>query len=221
MSRTLELKRIESVADRVHRLVLPRPEGFDFAPGQATELTLDRDGWRDEPRPFTMTSLPSAPELEFHIKSYPDHDGVTEQIGTLSAGARVTIDDAWGAIEDRGDGLFLAGGMGITPWLAILRARAAAGTLADSTLIYGVETRGELVAAEEFAAMEGLRLVIAVSEDPGPGEHAGRIDADLIARHLPKGDAPVYLCGPPPMEEAMAGHLETLGVAADRIVREE
>ena len=80
MSHTLTLKSIDAVTHDTYHLVFDRPDGFDFTPGQAVDLALDRDGWREEKRPFTFTSLPGDDDLEFVIKSYPDHDGVTEQI---------------------------------------------------------------------------------------------------------------------------------------------
>lgn len=219
MSYELRLAEIETVARRVHHLRMRRPKEFSYVPGQAVDLTLDREGWRNEPRPFTMVSLPDAEDLEFLIKAYPDHDGVTEQIARLDEGAAITVSDPWGALSDKGDGLFLAGGMGITPWLAILRARAAAGRLAGSTLLYAAQARADLIAIEELEAMEGLTLVIAVAEDPGSGHHQGQIDRALIETHLPP-TGPVYLCGPPPMEDAVAEALRDLGMAEDRVVRE-
>lgn len=220
MSYHLPLASTETVANRVHRLTFQKPDGFDFKPGQAIDLALDREGWRDEPRPFTMTSLPADRELEFHIKEYPDHEGVTQQLGQLREGAWLSIGEPWGAITDQGPGLFVAGGMGITPFLAILRARARAGDLAGCTLIYGVDTPADLVAAEEFSAMADLTFVPVVSEDARDGHRSGRIDADLIGDHL-AASGPVYLCGPPPMEEAMRGHFGELGVGDERVVHEE
>ena len=78
MTFKLTLKSIAPVTHDTWHLVFDRPEGFAFEPGQATHWALDKDGWRDEDRPFTMTSHPEAEIVEFVIKSYPDHDGVTE-----------------------------------------------------------------------------------------------------------------------------------------------
>ncbi|MCR9085761.1 MAG: flavodoxin reductase [Rhodobacteraceae bacterium] len=219
VSYELHLAKIDLVARRVHRLRMRRPSGFTYVPGQAVDITLARDGWRDEPRPFTIVSLLEDPDLEFLIKAYPDHGGVTEQIAHLSDGASVTVSDPWGALRDRGDGLFLAGGMGITPWLAILRARAAAGMPVQSTLLYAVEAQADLLAIEELRAMVGLTLVAVVAEDPGPDHRHGRLDRALIQKHLPEA-GPVYLCGPPPMEEAVTEVLRDLDVGDDRVVVE-
>ena len=74
----ITLCEISALTHDTNRLVFTRPEGYDFTPGQATDFALDQDGWREETRPFTFTSQPDEPILEFTIKSYPDHDGVTK-----------------------------------------------------------------------------------------------------------------------------------------------
>ena len=51
--------KIDQVTHDVKRFRLVEPDGFDFKVGDATELAVDEDGWREETRPFTMTSLPS------------------------------------------------------------------------------------------------------------------------------------------------------------------
>ena len=58
------------VTHNVRRFMIERPAGFSFEPGQATEVAIDRDGWRDEKRPFTFTNLQDRDYLEFTIKIY-------------------------------------------------------------------------------------------------------------------------------------------------------
>lgn len=72
-------------------------------------------------RPFTFTSLNDNSFLEFTIKIYNDHEGVTKQLGLLKTGDKLLIDDVWGAIEYKGPGYFIAGAAGLTPFIAILR----------------------------------------------------------------------------------------------------
>ena len=74
-----------------------------------------------EKRPFTFTSLPGDDHLEFTIKCYTDHDGVTNQLGQLKAGDELLLHDIWGAIHYTNEGTFIAGGAGITPFIAIFR----------------------------------------------------------------------------------------------------
>ena len=73
---------IADVTHNVRRYTLEKPEGYSFKPGQATEVSLDEDGWRDKKHPFTFTALTDDPNLEFTIKSYfnTGGDGVTERL---------------------------------------------------------------------------------------------------------------------------------------------
>jgi cytochrome-b5 reductase len=65
------------VTHDVRRFIVSRPDGFEFEPGQGVELAIDHPDWREEGRPFTPTSLDDDRVLEFTIKAYPAHKGVT------------------------------------------------------------------------------------------------------------------------------------------------
>ncbi|QFS81675.1 Ferredoxin--NAD(P)(+) reductase (naphthalene dioxygenase ferredoxin-specific) [Roseivivax sp. THAF40] len=222
MSHTLTLKSIEPVTHDTHHLVFDRPEGFEFEPGQAVDLALDRDGWREEKRPFTFTSLPQDDTLEFVIKSYPDHDGVTEQIGQLKAGDRVIIDDPWGAISDKGAGWFIAGGAGVTPFIAILKKRLKEnGTLEGSTLIFSNKTEADIILRDTFESMSGLKCVFTVTDEPDSPLCMGMIGKEMLAEHVSPGEGPCYICGPDPMIDAVADALKEIGVAEEHIITEE
>ncbi|TMV75731.1 flavodoxin reductase, partial [Thioclava sp. BHET1] len=141
MDDRISLKARNRVTHDTNHYVFTRPKGLDFTPGQATALTLLRAGWEEEDRPFTFTSQPEDEDLEFIIKSYPDHDGVTARLPQLEIGEEVAIEDPFGAISDRGGkACFLAAGAGITPFIPILRARARKGAIAGTTLIFSNKT---------------------------------------------------------------------------------
>jgi predicted ferric reductase len=84
-------------------------------------------------RPFTFTSLNDNDYLEFIIKIYDSNDGVTE-LGKLKQGDELLIHDVWGAIEYKGEGVFIAGGAGVTPFIAILRQLQAENKIANNKL---------------------------------------------------------------------------------------
>ncbi|WP_238363950.1 FAD-binding oxidoreductase [Mesobacterium pallidum] len=223
MTYALTLRQIEAVTPDVHRLVFDKPEGFDFEPGQAVDLALDKDGWRDEKRPFTFTSLPVDTELEFTIKSYPEHDGVTEQIGQMKPGDKVLIDAPWGAISDEGPGYFIAGGAGVTPFIAILRKRLTdKGTLEGCTLIFSNETEEDIILRQEFEQMPGLRTLFTVTDDDKANGVLHRmIDKDFLSRVIEPEHGHYYICGPDKMIEAISDALKELGVDEKRIVTED
>ena len=222
MPHNLTLKQIRPITHDVNELTFERPEGYEFTPGQATDFALDRDGWRDEKRPFTFTSLPDAEHLQFTIKSYPSHNGVTEQIGQMQGGEGVIIEDPWGAIEDKGPGTFIAGGAGLTPFLAILRARQAShGNLDGYRLIFSNNKEKDIILREELEGMPELKLDLLLSDEDTEGTHHGRVDADYLDNADIDFNGIVYLCGPPPMEEAVSTLLKARGVSDDRLVMEE
>ncbi len=220
MAHRLTLRRIEPVTHDTHHLVFDRPEGFAYSPGQGVELHLLKAGWEDKGRPFTPITLPDEPTLEFIIKSYPDHRGVTERIGRMVPGDEVEMKGPFGALSDRGPGVFIAGGAGITPMIAILRQRLHEhGTLAGSTLLFANKTEADIIWREKFEAMKGLTAAFVVDE-AGAGVPQQRLDREYLKRFVTP-ESLCYLCGPPPMMKAVRGALADLGVPAGRIVEEK
>jgi ferredoxin-NADP reductase len=220
MTHTLELIEIGDVTHDTRRLVFTRPDGFDFEPGQATHFALDKDGWRDEDRPFTMTSQPGDDRLEFVIKIYPDHDGVTEQIDRMRPGDRVLAEDPAGAITDHGAGTFIAGGAGITPYIPLMRRRARDGNAEGCHLVYSNKTEADIILREEWEAMDGLRTSFVVTDSPGSDLPRGPIDAAYLKTHLGADDGPFYICGPKPMVNDIREALQGIGIDEIEIVTE-
>lgn len=222
MTHTLTLQSIEPVTHDVNRLRFDKPDGLGIQPGQAVDLSLDREGWRDEKRPFTPTSLPSDGYLEFTIKSYPEHDGVTEQIGKLQPGDKILIEEPWGAIQDEGKGWFIAGGAGVTPFIAIMRERLEEkGTLEGCELIFSNSTEADIINREEFENMPGLKTFFTVTDQEEAGVHTGQIDKDLLCDHVKPGKGKCYVCGPEPMIDDIVLALKDIGVEEDDIVIEQ
>lgn len=220
MAHQMTLKSIEPVTHDTNHLVFDRPEGFEYAPGQGVELHLLKEGWEDEGRPFTPVTLPHEPTLEFVIKSYPGHDGVTEQIGKMQPGDEVRMKGPFGAISDQGPGNFIAGGAGVTPMIAVLRKRLHDhGTLEGSTLIFANKTEADIIWRHRFEAMEGLKTVFVVDEADASVPQQ-RLDREYLSRFV-DAYSRCYLCGPPPMMKAVRGALRDLGVADERIVEEK
>ena len=72
---------IENITHDVKRFRVEKPEQYSFIPGQATEVSINTPVMKDEKRPFTFTCLNREPYLEFTIKIYPSHNGVTNELG--------------------------------------------------------------------------------------------------------------------------------------------
>src|SRR5215203_2807064 len=122
MEQAVRILSIEPVTHNTKQIRVEKPEGYQFVPGQATEVSINKPQWKEEKRPFTFTCLNDEPYLEFVIKSYRDHQGVTNEIDKLKPGDELIIRDVWGVIHYQGEGYFIGGGAGITPFIAVLRS---------------------------------------------------------------------------------------------------
>lgn len=221
MAHSVAVLSTEKVTHNVVRLTVEKPDGYDYKPGQATDVALDRDNWRDEQRPFTFTSLTDADHLEFTIKVYPDHDGVTQQIGKLKKGDRLLIDEPWGAIQYKGPGVFVAGGAGVTPFIAILRDLQRKGALSGQTLIFSNSTERDIILRDEFEAMDGLDCLFTVTDQDDSPLARGLVDRDFLKTHLADFSQDFYVCGPPKMIDAVTEDLKALGADPDSVVLED
>ena len=213
--------RILDIAELTHdvrRYRLERPEGYDFLAGQATEIAIDQEGWREERRPFTFTGLAGDPYLEFTIKSYRDHEGVTNRLGTMQVGETLLVDDAWETIPYRGPGTFVAGGAGITPFLALLRWLAAEGKLDGHRLIFSNSMEKDIILREELEGLAGLDRLFTVTREKVDGLLNERLDAEFLKRHVPDVTGLFYLCGPDRMTEGVKEALVAQGADPEKVL---
>ncbi len=214
----VQLLEVDQITHNVRRYRMERPEGYDFVAGQATEVALAQSGWQDEKRPFTFTGLSKAPFLEFVIKSYTDHDGVTNRLGQLATGDRLLIDDPWETVPYNGTGTFIAGGAGITPFLALLRWLKAEGRMEGHRLIFSNTLEKDIILRDELESMDGLDLLLTVTGEEAEGLLHERVDEDFVARHVTDTSGRFYLCGPDEMTEDVKKALTARGVDSGAIV---
>jgi len=222
MSYSVSITDIQQITHDVKEFTFQKPEGYEFEPGQATEVAIKKEEWKDEKRPFTFTSLDEDPELQFTIKIYDDHDGVTEQIGKLQTGDELIIDDPWGTINYKGKGVFIAGGAGVTPFIAIIRKLYKDGNLKGNRLIFSNSSENDIILREEFETMLGDDFLNTLPEqDHHPKYLTERIDENFLAEHINDFDQQFYVCGPPEMVDDINAHLKELGADPDGLVFEE
>ena len=220
MGQSLKILDVTDVTHDVKCFAVEKPDNFSFAPGQATDVAVDRDGWRDKTRPFTFTSLNAWQTLELTIKIYPGHEGVTKEIGTLDAGDRLILGDPWGTIQYKGPGCFIAGGAGITPFIAILRDLEVKGELGGHTLLFSNKSEDDIIHWSTFDGMSGLDCIFTVTDQPRSKLARGRIDKEFLRKHLTDIGQNFYVCGPPNMVEDVTSALDDLGAETDAVVLE-
>lgn len=217
----IKVKSIDYLTHDVLRLKTEKPTEYAFTPGQATDVSINKEGWEKKKRPFTFTNLPEQDHLEFTIKTYPSHEGVTKELLKLKAGDQIIIEDAWGTINYKGDGLFIAGGAGVTPFISILRYLRSKNKLSNNKLIFANKTSSDIIHKEEFKEILGANFVNILSQEESKEYAHGRIDKEFLSKNGIEKHKYIYLCGPQPMIKSIESELLNLNIKKEAIIKEE
>jgi ferredoxin-NADP reductase len=212
---------IQQVTHDVKSFRIEKPAGYQFIPGQATEVSVNKPGWMEERRPFTFTSLNQEPELEFTIKRYAGHNGVTNELHQLKEGDELIIRDVWGAIEYKGPGYFIAGGAGITPFIAILRQLYSDNQIAGNVLFFSNKTAADIIYKDELTKMLGKNGHYILTREKSDAFENGFINMDFLKSNITDFSRHFYVCGPDKMTADINAVLEKLGASADLVVFEK
>jgi ferredoxin-NADP reductase len=212
-------------ADDIRTFRLARPRDFGFVAGQFLPIRVTVAG-REHVRCYSISSSPeSRDRLEISVKR---QGLVSTALHTLVApGGRLAIKaPAGGFTYPRTDSrplLLLAGGIGITPLLSMMRFGVSVEPDRPITLLYSSPSASSLAFRSEISELvrRGRRAnaIFAVTRgSAGPGLYQGRIDSELIRTAVPDvGEAIAFICGPQPMIDGMRTTLSSLGVPPDRI----
>lgn len=205
-----------------------RPDGHNglrFRAGQFLWITIGRSPFSLRQHPFSFSSSPLEGDGGFEV-TVKELGDFTSTIGHVRPGTVAYVDGPFGAFTlDRYPAsryVFLAGGIGITPIVSILRTAALDGNITPMVLVYGAATLDDLAFAEEIEALKGrLNLTTAyVLERPPDGWDgpSGFITADVLGEVAGEEHRPAYfICGPPPMIAAMERVLGTMDVDPKRL----
>ncbi len=216
----VRILKIEPVTHDVKRFQLEKPSGYSFIPGQATEISINSGDLINEKRPFTFTSLNKEPYLEFTIKIYPSHNSVTKELAKLKPGDELIIRDVWGAISYKGEGVFIAGGAGITPFISIFRDLRSRNATRGNILLFANKTKADIILEKEFRELLGSSFINILSQENSSGYFYGMIDEAFLKNKIGDFNRKFYVCGPPPMMDAVMKQLANLGVGENSITLE-
>lgn len=203
-------------------------EGMQFNPGQFAWLTIGKSPFSIREHPFSFSSSAMEPgRIRMTIKELGDF---TARIGETVPGTRAYLDGPYGSFTiDRHAAVgyvFIAGGVGVTPVMSILRTMADRHDARPVLLIFGSKTWEDVTFREELEEIKaGLNLrVVHVLEQPPAGWRGeqGWVTAELLARHLPENrmEQDYFICGPEPMQKAVRGALDRLGLPMDHVQSE-
>jgi ferredoxin-NADP reductase len=195
-----------------------RPADFAHAAGQNAVFTLPGVG---ESRTFTIASAPHEPHLM--VATRMRDSAFKRTLKSAQPGLKVDIDGPAGVMVMHEDAsrpaVFLAGGIGITPFLAMARDAAHRRLPHRIALFYANRRPQDAAFLGELRQLEGanpnFRLVAAMSDPPADWKgETGFLRRDILERHQPDLRAPIYyFAGPPAMAMAMQEMLSGLGIA--------
>lgn len=206
------------IANRTMELRFTWPEGFAFKAGQAIELLLPEAGGHA----FSLVNAPSGSEVV--VATRMRDSAYKRALGGLAIGGAARIDGPFGSLTLHRNAsraaVFIAGGIGITPFMSILRQWARDAMPHRITLIYSNRRPEDCAFLEELQSIArangNFRLVTTMTHAGGP-----LVDATMIAAAARDLPAPIfYVAGPPGMVEAMKAELEKAGIE-DTDVRSE
>jgi ferredoxin-NADP reductase len=155
------------------------------------------------------------------IKIYDDHNGVTNKLGSINAGAELILHDVFGAIKYKGPGVFIAGGAGITPFISIFRDLYKHRNLHGNKLIYSNKTSEDVIMAEELQAMLKTDFIKIFTRENVVGFRGIRIDRNFLVKNIADFGQNFYLCGPKVFIKNITQLLLELGATAETLVFEK
>lgn len=201
-------------------------------PGQFASIrVLQESGW-SEPHPFTISCQPCGKQMQFTIKHV---DAFTSHIRDLKPGTEIQCTGPLGVFcKDIGTKehiVMIAGGVGITPFLSVLRTFRNEKAGNEILLFWANKTLSDAFACKELAEMAqelNLTVVHALSREDPPNSRpedkvfyeSGRISREMLERYVKSPTASFYLCGPAAMQEALVETLRSCGVSPDAIEKE-
>lgn len=211
-----------------------------FAPGQFLTLQVHpNDSDKTLVRTYTVSSGPSDPGYRISVKREPGGVVSNHLHDNLAIGDRIQVKAPKGAFhldtDQKRPAVLLAGGVGITPMIAMARHVIATGKRTRHTrpltILHSTQDTTQRAFASEFAEIVrvsgGAVRYVSLVDNPQPGEQigvdfngTGYVTADVLRQVLPLDDYDFYLCGPPGFMQAVYGTLRGLGVRDARIQAE-
>lgn len=212
---------VVAIDDATHDIKIIRlkpSKPLSFSPGQYATVQFTSD----HSRPYSMASVCTDDELEFHVRYVPNGRVSGYVFNQLKVGDAIRVSGPLGTayLRTRHEGpmLCVAGGTGLAPILSILRSAIAAGMHNPIHLYFGVRSPQDIYGLDQLRALQAAQpklqidIVVTTNDDGGTSHRSGLV-TDAIAQDIPNLDGwRAYVCGAPPMVEATAALLKQRGI---------
>lgn len=207
---------VQTLADSAVDIHFELDAMADFLPGQYVNIEVPDSG---QTRSYSFSSRPGERTASFLIKQVPG-GLMSSWLTRASVGDTVGMTGPLGSFflrDVKRPLLMLAGGTGVAPFLSMLAVLADQGSDAQVCLVYGVNRDQDLVMIEQLDALAerlpGFSYVTCVADPDTQHPRQGYVTQHLAPWALNGGDVDLYLCGPPPMVDAVRQYLREQGVA--------
>jgi ferredoxin-NADP reductase len=228
----LTLKEVVKMAPNVWDFVFTPSEKLSFKAGQYAEWTIplghEKHDERGNRRYFTIASAPSEGAVRLGVKFYPEPSAFKEELQALKVGDEVMLGQVTGDFTLPAKPvplLFLAGGIGVTPFRSMLAEMVAAGTPQDVTLVYAATSFEEVVYRDvlEGAKALGVRIILLLGKPEGVTEGwevaSGFITPELLTQLVPDAkERSVYISGPNRFVDSAKQSCKVCGVPSGSLV---
>ena len=222
------ITQIRDVAEDVRSFHIHVPDRPAYRPGQFLVLELEAQG-KLRKRAYSLASPPHWENVEVLVKREPQGK-VSPVLFGLEEGAELDVKLPYGMMYLH-DPLpekvvFLAGGVGLSPLLSMIRHLVHIGYGGGIVLLYGNRTPDYIIYKEELdelAQRPNVKVVYTIDHPEGTGwqGETGFITTDMIRKYCDVENSGFYICGPPQMAGHMVQNLDELGVPHDRIRKEQ
>lgn len=212
---------IEEIALNIYRLVIEKPSGYSFIPGQYTEITLNEDIQNKNKAHYSFTGLIDTDNLGFILKPCSGSNSLTVKIITLKPDDELIISEPQGSLRYKGMGTFIAGGTGITSFISIFRNLKQKKDLAGNKLIYANKTINDAILHNELLDMLGMDYTNLFTEERFQNFYFGRIDRNFLRMEIVDFAQYFYVSGSVEFVQNVKIIFKGFEVAAESIIFEE
>ena len=230
------VRKREVVARDTLSIALDKPRGFTFKAGQAIDVSLIDPAEMDAKGPRRAFSIVSAPHEDHLLIATRTRDSAFKRIlGGMPIGGRVQVEGPFGSLTLQSNrsrpAIFIAGGIGITPFMSILRDATHKRLPQVITLLYSNRRPEDAAFLPELQRLErdhrgSFTLLATMTDPPGAGQEwhgrSGMIDAELIRSVMVRPSHPIfYVVGPPGMVAGIRELLNSMRIDDDDIRSED
>ncbi|CAM2147554.1 Ferredoxin / Ferredoxin--NAD(+) reductase [Pararobbsia alpina] len=210
---TLQSLNRDTATTLTFSIALEGERALDFLPGQYANVTIPGS---DETRAYSFSSPPGASHVSFLVRDVPDGKMSRYLRHEAALATSMQFKGPFGSFylrEVKRPVVMLAGGTGLAPFLSMLASLAAREETQPIHLVYGVTNDADLVGIDEierFAAqLPNFTYSTCVASDASAHPRKGYVTAHLPSTALHDGNVDIYVCGPPPMVEAVRHWLKS------------